>query len=397
MSNNNSNKFEKIENLILSLDKKIDIRFLEFDNKIQKIENKVSELERKIDEKINTIFKGLDNFEINVETINKYIKTNSLIFEIKTNKYFEQFIIKKGYIILQSMWKIVYNKEGRIITDLDGCYILNPDLKTIKKENIDDFKERIKMRHKIEGNIYNNNKIKKDMELIQKTNKTIKNDSYLLKKTIIIESKNFFDKLLVDKKIKQLYYINESLNNIDLTETNLSEIYINSVIENDLLVIPKNLFLLFMGYIEKSTLEYIKSINNGITKEKYNQIMKEYILSSNEYREMLDELSKLKKIDILAYNNLYKDLKLPNLQLDVFHKNICKIIEKNIVQKNIKNKIVLDNFLNSINRLQKNIKTYESIKKYFDFAKHKIGYLFYDDNLLEDNVFIDYLFDVEIT
>lgn len=103
MSNNNSNKFEKIENLILSLDKKIDIRFLEFDNKIQKIENKVSELEKKIDEKINTIFKGLDNFEINVETINKYIKTNSLIFEIKTNKYFEQFIIKKGYIILQSM------------------------------------------------------------------------------------------------------------------------------------------------------------------------------------------------------------------------------------------------------------------------------------------------------
>ena len=158
------------------------------DPRFTKIESEISSL--KLD--VSSLKSDVSSLKSDVLTINKYISTESKIKEINANNLIEDFFNKNNIYYNKLNWKNVYDRKGKEITDLDGCYLINSksNLSTSSVDNI------VKRKY---NKMINEQSV---LDILQ-TNKTMTTPYTAVSKIIIIESKNLFNKYLVDKKIVQ--------------------------------------------------------------------------------------------------------------------------------------------------------------------------------------------------
>ena len=146
----------------------------------------------KIESEISSLKSEISSLKSDVLTINKYISTESKIKEINANNLIEDFFNKNNIYYNKLNWKNVYDRRGKEITDLDGCYLINSksNISTSSVDNI------VKRQY---NKIINEQSV---LDILQ-TNKTTTTPYTAVSKLIIVESKNLFNKYLVDKKIVQ--------------------------------------------------------------------------------------------------------------------------------------------------------------------------------------------------
>ena len=300
---------------------------------------------------VSILKKDVSTLKKDVITINKYIKNENIVKEIKANLLIETFLLKNDILFQKLSWSFVYNKKGKIITDLDGCYLINISL----KRNVDNIINNITSRNYVIRSNFKS-KINKNsiMKIIEKENK--KETFPIPEKLIIVESKNYFDKYQINKKIKQLYQINEVINDSKNIKNNNSKIFKSMIDEHKINKLPNNLYLVICGYIKNYNLEYIKKCNKGITEEEYNHIELMNLIDSYEFIELTKHYRKLRnQIDITS--------------IYTFTESLTNLIDENpdeILLLKLKNQII----------------PYNSFKLELDFIKGKIGYLFYNEEFL---------------
>ena len=78
-----------------------------------------------LDPRFTKIESDVSSLKSDVLTINKYISTESKIKEINANNLIEEFFNKNNIYYNKLNWKNVYDRRGKEITDLDGCYLIN--------------------------------------------------------------------------------------------------------------------------------------------------------------------------------------------------------------------------------------------------------------------------------
>jgi len=131
------------------------------------------------DPRFTKIESDISSLKTDVSTINKYISTESKVKEITANKLVEDFFNKNNMNYKRLSWKYVYNRNGKEVTDLDGCYIINS--KPINSiSSIDNISKR------------NYDKIINEQAILDilQTNKTSTTLYTPISRLVIIESKN---------------------------------------------------------------------------------------------------------------------------------------------------------------------------------------------------------------
>jgi hypothetical protein len=285
--------------------------------------------------KFNKIENEISSLKSDVATINKYISTESKVKEITANKLIEDFFNTHNTYYKKISLKYFYNRKGKEITELDGCYVIHP--KDYHSE---------KSYSNIVNRKYNritNEKAVADMLKINKTDAT----SYTpTSKLIIVECKNLFNKYMVDKKILQLIEIHKILEESEVKRDGDSKIYTQMIKQEKVDKLPKELYIILIGHVSQIIFQYIQKCNSGITKEEYDIYEIEEMRDSVEFKE----LSK----------------RIPNF-----------------TQK-CKNTEMIDYFIDKypseelLKKLKSNTKSYEEMQESLEFVKGKIGYLFYD-------------------
>ena len=311
--------------------------------RFNKIETDVSELKKDVSE----LKKDVSLLKLEVLNINKYISQENEVKEIKANKMFEDFLEKKNIKFKKIDWRLVYDFNGLLVTDLDGCYLLNPKINNRKVLNSQNFGKR--------G--INENTIQQ----IINYNKTRDTEFNLPQRLVIIESKSFFDKYQIDKKIKQLFLIHQILVQSQNQENEphlQGHIRFRDMVQlYNLQSLPLDVYLVISGHLKHEMLNYILKCNEGITEEEYNDFELKSLLDSYEFKKA----SKT----ILNFN-----LRIKTENLQQFINSLNNEIKKN------SNNIFLNN-------LKKQIKSFRDIEQYLNFCRGKIGYLFYDKEYLD--------------
>lgn len=285
--------------------------------------------------RFNKIENEISSLKSDVATINKYISTESKVKEITANKLVEDFFNTHNTYYKKISLKYFYNRKGKEITELDGCYIIHP--KDYHSE---------KSYSNIVNRKYNritNEKAVADMLKINKTDAT----SYTpTSKLIIIECKNLFNKYMVDKKILQLIEIHKILEESEVKRDGDSKIYTQMIKQEKVDKLAKELYIILIGHVSQIIFQYIQKCNSEIKKDEYDMYEIQEMRDSVEFKE----LSK----------------RIPNFT------------------KKCKNTEMIDNFIDKypseelLKKLKSNTKSYEEMQESLEFIKGKIGYLFYD-------------------
>ena len=225
--------------------------------------------------RFNKIENEISSLKSDVGTINKYISTESKVKEITANKLVEDFFNTHNTYYKKISLKYFYNRKGKEITELDGCYVIHP--KDYHSE---------KSLSNIVNRKYNritNEKAVADMLKINKTDAT----SYTpTSKLIIIECKNLFNKYMVDKKILQLIEIHKILEECKVKRDGDSKIYTQMIKQEKVDKLPKELYIILIGHVSHLIFQYIQKCNSGITKEEYDMFEIEEIRDSMEFKEL---------------------------------------------------------------------------------------------------------------
>jgi hypothetical protein len=299
--------------------------------RFNKIENEISSLKSDV----SSLKSDVSSLKSDVSTINKYILTESKVKEITANKLVEDFFNIHNTHYKKISLKYFYNRKGKEITELDGCYVIHPkDYRS--KKSISNIVNR-------KYNRITNEKAVADMLKINKTAVTSYSPT---SKLVIIECKNLFNKYMVDKKILQLTEIHKILEECKVKQDSDSKVYTQMIKQEKIDKLPKELYIILIGHVSQMIFQYIQKCNSGITKEGYDMYEIEEMRDSVE----LKELSK----------------RIPNF-----------------TQK-CKNTLMIDYFIDKypseelLKKLKSNTKSYEEIQQSLEFIKGKIGYLFYD-------------------
>ena len=181
--------------LLASIINYLDPRFTKIESEISSLKSDVSSLKSDVSSlksDVSSLKSDVSSLKSDVLTINKYISTESKIKEINANNLIEDFFNKNNIYYNKLNWKNVYDRRGKEITDLDGCYLINSksNISTSSVDNI------VKRQY---NKIINEQSV---LDILQ-TNKTTTTPYTAVSKLIIVESKNLFNKYLVDKKIVQ--------------------------------------------------------------------------------------------------------------------------------------------------------------------------------------------------
>jgi hypothetical protein len=293
------------------------------------------------DPRFTKIESDISSLKTDVSTINKYISTESKVKEITANKLVEDFFNKNNINYKRLSWKYVYNRNGKEVTDLDGCYIINS--KSINSmSSIDNISKR------------NYDKIINEQAILDilQTNKTSTTLYTPISRLVIIESKNLFNKYLVDKKIIQLDNIYKVIEESKTKRADDSKSFTHMVNEEKIDKLPNELYLILIGHVSPYIFEYIKKCNSGITREEYNYFEVESIKDSFEFKGLSKRIPNfIQKCKTNNYNKLIKII-------DDF---IIKYPSEELLYK-----------------CKSSIKSYDEIEHQLNFIKGKIGYLFYD-------------------
>ena len=289
----------------------------------------------KIENEISSLKSDVSSLKSDIATINKYISTESKVKEITANKLVEEFFNTHNTHYKKISLKYFYNRKGKEITELDGCYVIHPKDYHSEKS----FSNIVNRKY----NRITNEKAVADMLKINKTDAT----SYTpTSKLIIVECKNLFNKYMVDKKILQLIEIHKILEECKVKRDGDSKIYTQMIKQEKVDKLPKELYIILIGHVSQIVFQYIQKCNSGITKEEYDIYEIEEMRDSVEFKE----LSK----------------RIPNFTQK------CKNME------------MIDYFIDKypseelLKKLKSNTKSYEEMQESLEFIKGKIGYLFYD-------------------
>jgi hypothetical protein len=285
--------------------------------------------------RFNKIENEISSLKSDVATINKYISTESKVKEITANKLVEEFFNTHNTYYKKISLKYFYNRKGKEITELDGCYVIHPKDYHSEKS----FTNIVNRKY----NRITNEKAVADMLKINKTDAT----SYTpTSKLIIVECKNLFNKYMVDKKILQLIEIHKILEECKVKRDGDSKIYTQMIKQEKVDKLPKELYIILIGHVSQIIFQYIQKCNSEIKKDEYDMYEIQEMRDSVEFKE----LSK----------------RIPNF-----------------TQK-CKNTEMIDYFIDKypseelLKKLKSNTKSYEEMQESLEFVKGKIGYLFYD-------------------
>ena len=299
--------------------------------RFNKIENEISSLKSDV----SSLKSDVSSLKSDVSTINKYISTESKVKEITANKLVEDFFNTHNTHYKKISLKYFYNRKGKEITELDGCYVIHPKDYHSEKS----FSNILNRKY----NRITNEKAVADMLKINKTDAT----SYTpTSKLIIVECKNLFNKYMVDKKILQLIEIHKILEECKVKRDGDSKIYTQMIKQEKVDKLPKELYIILIGHVSQIIFQYIQKCNSGIKKDEHDMYEMQEMRDSVEFKE----LSK----------------KIPNF-----------------TQK-CKNTEMIDYFIDKypseelLKKLKSNTKSYEEMQESLEFVKGKIGYLFYD-------------------
>ena len=135
--------------------------------------------------RFNKIENEISSLKSDVATINKYISTESKVKEITANKLVEDFFNTHNTYYKKISLKYFFNRKGKEITELDGCYVIHPKDYHSEKS----FTNIVNRKY----NRITNEKAVADMLKINKTDAT----SYTpTSKLMIVECKNLFNKYM---------------------------------------------------------------------------------------------------------------------------------------------------------------------------------------------------------
>jgi hypothetical protein len=285
--------------------------------------------------RFNKIENEISSLKSDVATINKYISTESKVKEITANKLVEDFFNTHNTYYKKISLKYFFNRKGKEITELDGCYVIHPKDYHSEKS----FSNILNRKY----NRITNEKAVANMLKINKTDAT----SYTpTSKLIIVECKNLFNKYMVDKKILQLIEIHKILEECEVKRDGDSKIYTQMIKQEKVDKLPKELYIILIGHVSQIVFQYIQKCNSGIKKDEYDMYEIQEMRDSVEFKE----LSK----------------RIPNFT------------------KKCKNTEMIDYFIDKypseelLKKLKSNTKSYEEMQESLEFIKGKIGYLFYD-------------------
>jgi len=283
----------------------------------------------KIENEISSLKSDVSSLKSDIATINKYISTESKVKEITANKLVEEFFNTHNTHYKKISLKYFYNRKGKEITELDGCYVIHPKDYHSEKS----FTNIVNRKY----NRITNEKAVADMLKINKTDAT----SYTpTSKLIIVECKNLFNKYMVDKKILQLIEIHKILEECKVKRDGDSKIYTQMIKQEKVDKLPKELYIILIGHISHMIFQYIQKCNSGIIYEI------EEMRDSVEFKELSKRIpnfnQKCKNTETIEY-----------------------FIDKYPTEELLK-------------KLKSNTKSYEEMQESLEFIKGKIGYLFYD-------------------
>lgn len=285
--------------------------------------------------RFNKIENEISSLKSDVATINKYISTESKVKEITANKLVEDFFNTHNTYYKKISLKYFFNRKGKEITELDGCYVIHPKDYHSEKS----FSNILNRKY----NRITNEKAVANMLKINKTDAT----SYTpTSKLIIVECKNLFNKYMVDKKILQLIEIHKILEECEVKRDGDSKIYTQMIKQEKVDKLPKELYIILIGHVSQIVFQYIQKCNSGLKKDEYDMYEIQEMRDSVEFKE----LSK----------------RIPNFT------------------KKCKNTEMIDYFIDKypseelLKKLKSNTKSYEEMQESLEFIKGKIGYLFYD-------------------
>jgi hypothetical protein len=300
----------------------------------------------KIESEISSLKSDISSLKSDVLTINKYISTESKIKEINANNLIEEFFNKNNIYYNKLNWKNVYDRRGKEITDLDGCYIINSksNLSTSSVDNI------VKRKY---NKMINEQSV---LDILQ-TNKTTTTPYTAVSKLIIIESKNLFNKYLVDKKIVQLREIYKIIHDSNIKKSDDSKVFTEMVSNYNLDKLSSELYIILIGHCNSSIFEYIRKCNSGITNDEYNSFEVEEIKDSYEYKELAKRIPNfIQKCKTTNYDKL----------IHIIDSLIIKYPSEELLYK-----------------LRTNSKSYQEMTQSLKFIKGKIGYLFHDKDYIK--------------
>jgi len=300
----------------------------------------------KIESEISSLKSDISSLKSDVLTINKYISTESKIKEINANNLIEEFFNKNNIYYNKLNWKNVYDRRGKEITDLDGCYIINSksNLSTSSVDNI------VKRKY---NKMINEQSV---LDILQ-TNKTTTTPYTAVSKQIIIESKNLFNKYLVDKKIVQLREIYKIIHDSNIKKSDDSKVFTEMVSNYNLDKLSSELYIILIGHCNSSIFEYIRKCNSGITNDEYNSFEVEEIKDSYEYKELAKRIPNfIQKCKTTNYDKL----------IHIIDSLIIKYPSEELLYK-----------------LRTNSKSYQEMTQSLKFIKGKIGYLFHDKDYIK--------------
>jgi hypothetical protein len=321
--------------LLASIINYLDPRFNKIELEISSLKSDVSSLKSEI-----------SSLKSDVLTINKYISTESKIKEINANNLIEEFFNKNNIYYNKLNWKNVYDRKGKEITDLDGCYLINSksNLSTSSVDNI------VKRKY---NKMINEQSV---LDILQ-TNKTMTTPYTAVSKIIIIESKNLLNKYLVDKKIVQLREIYKIIHDSKIKKLDDSKVFTEMISNYNLDKLSTELYIILIGHCNSSIFEYINKCNSGITNDEYNSFEVEEIKDSYEYKELAKRIPNfIQKCKTTNYDKL----------IHIIDSLIIKYPSEELLHK-----------------LRSNSKSYQEMTQSLKFIKGKIGYLFHDKDYIK--------------
>jgi hypothetical protein len=431
--NININTFKQILDEILN--EKFTIFEAKLDKKLdKKLDEKFSIFEAKMDVRFNKIELRLDNLE-------NYNKNTSDAFEEQSTDILNTYITENIYRnilhfgtskIKYIFLKKIYNANGQVLTDLDGCLLVDRNKMSKEKllelifrtgnikpsttppETITDFINRVKK--ELNSSKKNNSQTinipanETQNDRIQRTNKFKDPDltkSYLtdLEKwkdenvLYVIESKNHIIKTDVDKKINQMIQFQNILLNLAKTKSK-KENYNNMVKDYNLHTFPQNIHLyIATNCISKATRDYISNIYTGkMSKKTYEETTYAMLLEFNGWHSFKNDVQKQLKLtnsitnydDVLDFLNavdfrLGNTVVLPtNIKGTLTHLTTESTTESPMLSTKIQDLVIPDSYLKinyeqlliGLQYFRKFMTNYKNLCSNFKWGKEHIGLIY---------------------
>lgn len=266
-----------------------------------------------------------------------YMKEQSLIQERSDTYYITEYLndnIPTLDVTSYDFGKF-YNPNGQLVTDIDGCIIMNSSPKQPFRISIE----------------YPNNS-------------KYANPEFMRTDILFLESKNSLDKVKVDMKLTHFVKILSILKNrYRYTSQNTSRLF-KEMLENPVLEShPKGIYFMICGNdLPYEIKEYIQHINNGsITEELYNTLSLTNFRSHSSYKKILDIVKK--------YPTVLKQIKKANT------------VDELLIQLRKRNDLEEEKLF-----IEKHFVSYSSMKPIFDSMKGNIGYKFFLNIQLPMNI-----------